>query len=213
MRFYRDRELIAFPMVVVMLGIMFGLFAAFHAGLWAWLLAGAVGLAAAALITWVYARRHRHPARREAPRPEQATVEGASHHVLVIADDTCNADALQAAVSARAAGKAIEAFVVAPALGSRMSRWTGDERAYEAATEHLDATLRALVAAGVEARGKVGSHDPIQAADDGLREFPADELVLAVHTGPDANRLEDGLADLVRERYDLPVTTVPVAST
>ena len=64
-------------------------------------------------------------------------------------------------------------FVIAPAIGSRResARWTADEHAYQDAAAHLDATLRALGELEVDATGRVGSHDPLQAADDGLREF------------------------------------------
>ena len=42
------------------------------------------------------------------------------------------------------------------------------------------AVLGALRELRVRASGRVGSHDPLQAADDGLREFRADEIVFAV---------------------------------
>jgi hypothetical protein len=57
---------------------------------------------------------------------------------------------------------------------ARGSQWTGDDVARRDAGEHLSATLQALEEAGVSARGEVGAHDPIRAADDALREFPAD---------------------------------------
>ena len=209
MKLLRQREFIAIPMVIVMLGVLFVLFAAFDAGLWAWLLVGAAGVVVCALLLGSYARRHRHPAAEDAPRTRRAG-DGSVHRVLVIADDACTPEALRAAISEHANGRATEAFVVAPALGSRLSRWTGDEGDYEAATEHLQATLRALEEIGVEAHGTIGSKDPIQAADDGLRQFPADEIVLAVHPGESARWLEQDAIDTARKRYDLPVTPIVV---
>lgn len=70
--------------------------------------------------------------------------------------------------------------------------------------------MSALNAAGVNARGDVGSDDPIQAADDALREFPADEIVFATQPEQDANWRERGVVEIARSRYDLPVSHVVV---
>ena len=61
---------------------------------------------------------------------------------------------------------------------------------------------------GVQARGRIGSKDPIQAADDGLREFPAQQVVLAVHSGADQRWLEQDAVAAARERYAVPVTLI-----
>jgi hypothetical protein len=60
------------------------------------------------------------------------------------------------------------------------------------------------------ARGQIGSDEPIQATDDGLREFPADEVVFV--TGDAANWLEEGILDEARKRYDIQVTHIPVGA-
>ena len=60
---------------------------------------------------------------------------------------------------------------------SRLAHWTGDDSQRDEAEGHLAATLSGFGAAGIRADGQVGPDDPIQAADDGLRTFPADELV------------------------------------
>ena len=78
------------------------------------------------------------------------------------------------------------------------------------ASEHLDETLRALEAAGVGARGEVGPPDPIRAADDALREFPADEVVFATRPEADANWLEQNVLQAARTRYDVPVRHVVI---
>ena len=75
---------------------------------------------------------------------------------------------------------------------------------------HLEATLQALAALHIEASGHVGSHDPLQAADEGLREFDPDEIVFAVHPEDDANWLERGVVEAARARYPLPVTALTV---
>jgi GABA permease len=113
-------------------------------------------------------------------------------------------------VVAHGAGRPTEVLVVAPALGSRLSHWTGDDQARDAAKENLERTVETLTSAGVAARGGVGADDPIRAADDALRTFPADELVLATHPERAANWKERGVVEIARARYDLPVTHVVV---
>lgn len=202
----------AIPLVVVILGVLFVLFAAFEAGLWAWLLVGAIGVVVCVLLGARVAKSHRHPAAGDAPPGLPSAGDESVHLVLVIADDACTSEALRAAIDEHANGQAIEAFVVAPALGSRLDRWTGDQQGYDDATQHLDATLRALAEIGVEAHGRIGSKDPVQAADDGLREFPAHQLVLAVHAAGSQKWLEQGTVDAARERYGVPVTVIVVGA-
>jgi hypothetical protein len=125
--------------------------------------------------------------------------------VLVVVDESYPPGAIKEAVAARTAGRPAEAVVVAPAAGSRLDRLTGDEAGYSKAARHLDETLVELARLpGLEVRsGKVGSHDPIQAMDESLREFPADEIVLAF----------DGEEEHAESRYGIPVTKLVAGST
>jgi len=157
--------------------------------------------------------RPSHPQRPDEP----SLPAGAAPHrddgiyrVLVIADDDCTPADLGAAIAEHGESARMQALVIAPAMGSRTARWTGDERAYRDAAQHLEATLGALGELGVVADGHVGSHDPLQAADDGLREFPADEIVFAVHPADQENWLEKGVVDDARERYPIPVRSLAV---
>ena len=127
--------------------------------------------------------------------------------MLVIVDEAC----APAAFREQAAHRPAEAYVVAPALASRLGRLTGDEDAYEHARRNLAATLRALEEVGIEAHGRLGPHDPLRAADDGLREFPADELVFATSPGGGSNWLEQGVVSGAQDRYGVPVTHVGAA--
>ena len=106
-----------------------------------------------------------------------------------------------------AARRPVEAYVVAPSLRSRLAHWTGDDSERDQAEAHLAKTLDGLETAGVQARGKVGSDDPIQAADDALRVFDADEVVFVTGSGRD-NWLERDVLELARERYDVPITHI-----
>jgi hypothetical protein len=210
MQIWKRKEFIAIPLVIVILGVIFIVFAAAAIGLWAWLLVGAVGVVVCGYLTLRLGESHRHPLDIDAP-PVLRSVEGGSvHRVLVVADGVCTPDGLRAAIDEHAAGQPAEAFVVAPALGSRLDRWTGDQQGYDDAAQHLDGTLRALEQIGVPAQGRIGSKDPIQAADDGLREFPAHQLVLAIHSADSQRWLEQDAAAAADERYDGPVSLITV---
>jgi hypothetical protein len=203
-----QRQLKLGAAALVGLGLVIALlFIAAAGGLWAWLLLGAVlaGIAVAALL--IYAQRPGHPPRAAAPPPASQPADGV-HRILVIADDGCGPTELRDALAFRRTEAPLEVFIVAPALGSRVGRWTGNEGAYAQAQARLDATIAAFAELEIDARGHVGSHDPLQAADDGLREFPASEVVFATTSNDDGGWLEEGVVEEARLRYGIAVTQI-----
>jgi hypothetical protein len=206
------REFAAIPIVLVFLGVLFAIMLLAELGVWGWVLFGVVSAAALVLVAVLLARRPTHASELDAPTTasRRAAEADGTFRVVVVCDDSCTSPAFVDEVTRHAAGRELEVFVVAPQLGSRLSQWTGDDRARDVAGEHLEATLGALRAAGVAARGEVGAHDPIRAADDALREFPADEVVFATHAEADANWLEQNVLQAARDRYDVPVKHVLV---
>jgi hypothetical protein len=207
------REFGAVPIVLGLLGLLFVVLLAADAGVWAWVVLGVLILAALLVILLLVMRRPAHPAVSGEPvRPVGAPEPPADgvHRVLVVADAACTPAVLGEAVAGERKGAPTEAFVVAPALGSRTARWTSDDHAYADAESHLAATIDALAGAGIPARGHIGSHDPHQATEDGLREFPADEIVFVVHPAGETNWLEDGVVEAARARYPIPVRALDV---
>jgi len=57
---------------------------------------------------------------------------------------------------------------------------------------------------------KVGDSDPIQAIEDALVTFPADELIIVTLSNEDAGWLEKGSAETALDRFSLPVTHLVV---
>jgi hypothetical protein len=101
-----------------------------------------------------------------------------------------------------------ELLVLAPALNPGLAHWASDLReARMAAQDRLAVTLAGLAAAGLEARGQVGDSDPLQAIEDELRSFPAQEVLIAAPSS-DSNDL---LGDL-RRRLDRPVRRLEAGS-
>ena len=137
-------------------------------------------------------------------RPDDDT-----HRVLVVANETVAGSALRKEIMER--GPQAEVLVVCPALNSRIRHWTSDEdRAREEAQARLDVSVSSLAGAGVHVRGQVGDDDPIQAIDDALRSFPADEIVISTHPPGRSNWLEKGLVVAAKDRYGCPITHVVV---
>jgi Universal stress protein family len=132
------------------------------------------------------------------------------HRLLVVANETVAGRALREEVVRRAQG-GTEVLVVSPALNTQLRHWASDEdRAREVAQARLDESLAALAEAGVEARGEVGDADPVQAIEDALRTFGADEIVVSTHPPGRSNWLEKGVIERSRERYGCPLTHVVV---
>jgi len=130
--------------------------------------------------------------------------------ILVVANETVAGTALRHEIVHRARDEA-DVLVVCPALNSRLRHWTSDEdRARSEAQVRLDASLAALADAGVSARGQVGDDDPLQAMDDALRAFGADEIIISTHPPGRSNWLERDLLSRARDRYECPIAHVVV---
>ena len=176
----RPREFIAIPMVSLLLGAMFLALGAAAVGVWAWIVAGALILFGIAYGLRTY-RRSGLDLSHEVP-DAAGRRDSTTYNVLVVAEARCPADELHRIVQAHAAGRPVTAFVIAPAVSSRLDRITGDEAAYERANAYLESTLTSLEGLTASQRGKVGSHDPLQAIEEALREFPAEEILVSAHS-------------------------------
>jgi hypothetical protein len=159
-------------------------------------------LGAVLCVVLVAMRRPRNVSLRPPAGLAASAPDGGIRRLLVVTDESCTSEDLRALPQPE--GRTT-AFVVAPAVSSRTSRWTGDEGAYDEARQHLYSTVRALRSLGVEAEGHIGPHDPLEAADDGLREFPADEVVFVLGGQERTKWLEEGVVHAARARYPIPV--------
>ena len=74
----------------------------------------------------------------------------------------------------------------------------------------LGASLAALATVGVSARGDVGDSDPLQAIEDELRTFGADEIIISTHPPGRSNWLERDIVTHARDRFPVPITHVVV---
>lgn len=94
-----------------------------------------------------------------------------------------------------------EVMVIAPAVEKTAFRHAlGDvDSAVAEARGRLDASLAELRGAGISAMGEVGDSDPLTAAKDALRRYPADEVLIVAHAEDQARWFEDGLFERAQE--------------
>jgi hypothetical protein len=149
--------------------------------------------------------------RSEAPARHRVVTPSSRIRVLVVANETVEGDELLETIRQRVRDRPADIYVVSPALNSKLRHWTSDEdAARDVARARLDRSLSRLSAVGLHARGDVGDADPVQAVEDALREFGADEIVLSTHPEGRSHWLERGVVDAVRQRFEVPVTHVIV---
>ena len=164
-------------------------------------------LTAAVLWWWFQARRLEVPLQTTPSRRG----DPCEHRILVIANETVGGEALRRRIRERSEGMRAEVLVVTPALNSPLRHWASDEDAARAAAQQrLDASLQSLAAVGINARGEVGDGEQLQAMEDALRTFGADEIILSTHPEGRSHWLERGVVEKARERFAVPITHVVV---
>jgi hypothetical protein len=171
------------------------------------------GLTVFALLTLaglVYVTRGRRP---ELPRQAVASRRGRENErrILVIANETVGGGPLREEIRRRSEGYDEKVLVISPALNSPLRHWASDEDgARVQAQARLDTSLTRLREAGVDAKGEVGDAEPLQAMEDALRLFGADEIIISTHPEGRSHWLERGIVDSARERFVVPITHVIV---
>jgi len=179
--------------------------AAVAGGKWAGIIVFIV-LSTAVVAWWLHARRDEKPIQTR-PRPH---AEG-ERRILVIANETVGGHTLRSMILEKSLDVREEVLVVTPALNSPLKHWVSDEDGARAAAQRrLDDSLAKLADAGVQARGEVGDDDPLQAIEDALRTFGADEIIISTHPEGRSNWLERGVVENARERFAVPITHVVV---
>jgi hypothetical protein len=139
---------------------------------------------------------------------EVASAEDERRRLLLVAiepvDEPRAVDSLRTAALQAGEGEA-EVLVLAPAFNTPLSHWASDlGRSRLDAQRKLVLTVGALAAAEVEARGEVGDPDPMQAVEDTLRKFAADEVIVALPGDSQDSEARALIAEL-RRRLDRPV--------
>lgn len=100
----------------------------------------------------------------------------------------------------------VEVLVLSPVLNRGLTHWASDlGTALVRAQERLVISLASLAAASIGGRGEVGDTDPLQATEDTLRTFPAQEVLLVDEVGQGGRVITE-----LRRRLDRPLRHVEV---
>jgi hypothetical protein len=160
-----------------------------------------------AAVVYVARARRAEPALRVTARRGAADV----HRILVIANETVGGERLREEVHRRSEGKEEQVLVICPALNSPLRHWASDEDGARAdAQERLNASLSRLRQLGIDAKGEIGDAEPLQAMEDALRLFGADEIIISTHPEGRSHWLEKGIVEGARDRFTVPITHVVV---
>lgn len=163
-----------------------------------------LGVAVAALvafaIVWIAAR--------QAPRgPIGTPAEDGGRHVLLVVtcavEDPATVQRILAVAGLDAGAADAEVMVLSPARIGFLDRWASDvESARRKAQQNLVATVAALAKAGIAAEARVGDENVVQAVEDRLQSFPANEVVLVGDGDPgEDDRAADELASRLRAEF------------
>jgi|SRR5215210_5436015 len=135
-----------------------------------------------------------------------------SRKLLVVATAPVDEKTIRAEVSRRSGDEDAEVRVVAPAADLSPLQWLANEEddARGRAEERAGETAAAADAEAARVEASVGDPDPVQAIEDMLRDFPADEVIVVTRRDEDAGFLEEDAAAGASERFGLPVTHLTV---
>jgi hypothetical protein len=155
----------------------------------------ALGAAAVAAILVIAARQQ--------PRGTigEPAIAGGRRILIVVTSPVDEPAEVERVVSAaHIDGEAAEVRVLAPARISFLDRWASDvEGARQSAQKNLVATVAGLARAGIVAEARVGDEDFVQAVEDQLHGFRADEVIL-VSADASEGREAESAADELRSR-------------
>lgn len=155
---------------------------------------------------FIFAIRERgYPAAPLEIAPSDGT---AKRRVLVIANQGLEDPALREEIRRRS-GATTDAMIFVPvAAGSRLRELANDiDMELERAENRLESALNALHQWGVHAEGRADIAEPMESLLDGLREFPASEVVIAPGREMDWREATE-MAERVRSETGLPVTEI-----
>lgn len=128
--------------------------------------------------------------------------------VLVVANETVEADELLAELRRIEDEKTSTFFVVAPAVVDHgLGTWS-QEGAIAAAAERLKTTLDIMRREGLDADGHVGDMLPIPAIDDALLTFDADLIVISTHPPERSRWLRKDVVGKAKKKFGRPVRHV-----
>jgi hypothetical protein len=135
-----------------------------------------------------------------------------TRHLLAIVTDSLEGAEEVREIAERGNGDGLEVRLIAPAVEANAFRHTmGDiDEPKREAEERLRVSLATLRRENISVEGEVGDPDPVQAAEDALREAPADEVLIFEHAAGQARWYEDGLFEKAKAQLAPPLRLVVI---
>ena len=134
-----------------------------------------------------------------------------ARRLLVVTTAPVEGESLREQVRRRGGDEDAEVRVVATASDLSPLDWlASDEDEARAEAADRAGEVGRAVAPDAPVETEVGDADPVQAIEDALRTFPADELLLVTRREDAAGWLEEGTASEALARFSLPVTHLVV---
>jgi hypothetical protein len=145
----------------------------------------AVGLPVGALVAMAIVAIAVGQRPRGAIGPDGAA--GVHRALVVVAEPLEDPTAVEEVAAALRGGNGgAEVMILAPARIGFLDRWASDvEAARRDAQRRLVISVASLAAAGVEAEARVGDEDVVQAVEDQLGTYPANEVILVSASSED----------------------------
>jgi hypothetical protein len=130
--------------------------------------------------------------------------------LLVVSTAPVEQDELRRRVREHSGAEDVEVRVVAPAVELSPLEWlaSDEDEAREEAAGVASEVKEAVRPEADRVEAEVGDTDPLQAIEDALRQFPADEVLVVTRPEDEARWLEEGTAEDAQERFRIPVTHV-----
>lgn len=134
-----------------------------------------------------------------------------ARRLLVVTTAPVEGESLREQVRRHSGTEDAEVRVVATASDLSPLDWlASDEDEARAEAADRAGEVGRAVAPDAPVETEVGDADPVQAIEDALRTFPADELLLVTRREDEAGWLEEGTAGEALARFSLPVTHLVV---
>jgi len=135
-----------------------------------------------------------------------------ARRLLVVATASVDESTLREELGRRSGAEEAEVRVVAPFSELSPLQWLANEEdeARRSAEERARSVAAAADPEASQVEAQVGADDPVQAIEDALREFPADELIVVTRRDEEASFLEQDASAEAYERFGLPVSHLAV---
>lgn len=145
-----------------------------------------------------------------------------THRVLIVGNASLRAQRLQEALTRTHDDRPTTFKLVVPAVERSpvrgdhswfdtvvLARPEEDELEGDMLANHrMHEAVERLSSAGLDVTGMVGDRDPVQAAQEALRTFDADEIILSTLPRTRSSWLGADVPSKLRRRFDVPVTVV-----